>query len=978
MEPSSTTQDQQIQGDGSTFGEGGATLHAYSRPRRPESETLTYLRSLEPVIDKSITALLQQNSNQRGTIVNDAQKRYQEVEEEENEAEERSLLVQNLIDELTFKVASLAMDRHAAPTLEKVARLCTRKQLAHLLHGCLGYAACLASNRYSSHVLQTFLSLTGPMLEAELLGIGEEEDRDEGLDDKPPFSTGSEIDEAAPGEGISLADTATKLAEELRASWLSLIFDLCGTHSMRAFFCLLAGMPAVAEKRGRHAKHKHGIETAVAVGYQGIGAGPGDVRSKTQGETGNLHSTPLVMHRVPARLADILGEMVTELANMELRDLHQALCDPYASPALGLLVQAVARKESAVRQDFHLDTDGIFFKQLVAKALCFKDADRCAEVVYAMAGEIMSSRFLEAVLWHTAPTQVAARIFEACIRGRVMEFAEDSVANFVLQTWLQRTESPEHLKAALDELAPRVRRLVETRRAGVLWRLAGACLRLRHGQEEMVDAVVSGLGGAGGETKKEEGTNSSRLDMAVLALQTGLELDVGQGHREEGHGTEHDRRLHLNVPGARLFECLMRFPTSSGKHRGSGWIICRAVLELPPETLVAVATDNIGSRTLLDPLLGASSAGTELGAATIERRERSEGGGRTAENRGEKSKKRKTSDPHRDEINSSLADRLAQRLQGHYASLAAHPVGFHILTKCFSSSGLSLEWKKNVVQELIDAESRLAGGHFGRRALREVGVSLYRVNQAKWEEAQKEGERKKEVLDDLLDMLEHEAEVAGKGRGASQRNGKMHGATKNRKEDVEKTSKRRREDNTEQQQLEPDSQNHSVFDLLMGASKYMAKSKERRGPDEQAEGAARDSKSLEFVLEATKTPCKSDTNIAVPSESKSKRVHKKRQSESGRSEKQERATRRQGNLQHAKNESSAPSATKSLFKSSRQDGGLKKNHLANKTAVEKAQVILGNRAMMSRRELFSAVEGLEQEIKKEKHASDKQAGRRHV
>lgn len=54
------------------------------------------------------------------------------------------------------------MDRHAAPVMEKVARLCNRTQLASLLQGCLGYAYCLATNRYSSHVLQVGGTTTHP------------------------------------------------------------------------------------------------------------------------------------------------------------------------------------------------------------------------------------------------------------------------------------------------------------------------------------------------------------------------------------------------------------------------------------------------------------------------------------------------------------------------------------------------------------------------------------------------------------------------------------------------------------------------------------------------------------------------------------------------------------------------------------------------------------------------------------------------
>lgn len=159
-----------------------------ARPRRADTETLTYLRSLEPLIDQSVQAL-DEGQRQQGRGHGGGEDEQGAAEEAE---EDRALLVSNLIDELTYKVrkpakrtlllvisfnrahvagwltprrhapfryqctqvGSLAMDRHAAPVLEKLARLCTRKQLARLLKGCQGYAHCLASNRYSSHVLQ--------------------------------------------------------------------------------------------------------------------------------------------------------------------------------------------------------------------------------------------------------------------------------------------------------------------------------------------------------------------------------------------------------------------------------------------------------------------------------------------------------------------------------------------------------------------------------------------------------------------------------------------------------------------------------------------------------------------------------------------------------------------------------------------------------------------------------------------------------
>lgn len=172
-----------------------------ARPRRADAETLTYLRSLEPLIEQSVRALDERRQQQQGGRRGGGE---EEDGADAEATEDRALLVSNLIDELTYKVrtglvgllggyspsptaavhvyvfphrithtqapppdrdthkpnsrhtqvASLAMDRHAAPVLEKLARLCTRRQLARLLTGCQGYAHALASNRYSSHVLQ--------------------------------------------------------------------------------------------------------------------------------------------------------------------------------------------------------------------------------------------------------------------------------------------------------------------------------------------------------------------------------------------------------------------------------------------------------------------------------------------------------------------------------------------------------------------------------------------------------------------------------------------------------------------------------------------------------------------------------------------------------------------------------------------------------------------------------------------------------
>lgn len=86
--------------------EAGADGANSARPRRADAETLTYLRSLEPLIEQSVRAL---DERLRGQRQGPGRRGGGGGEEEgdgadEEAAEDRALLVSNLINELTYKV----------------------------------------------------------------------------------------------------------------------------------------------------------------------------------------------------------------------------------------------------------------------------------------------------------------------------------------------------------------------------------------------------------------------------------------------------------------------------------------------------------------------------------------------------------------------------------------------------------------------------------------------------------------------------------------------------------------------------------------------------------------------------------------------------------------------------------------------------------------------------------------------------------
>lgn len=669
-------------------------------------------------------------------------------------------------------------------------------------------------------------------------------------------------------------------------------------------------MPAIAERRGRHAKHQHAIETALPLPSSSNPHGASAASSSD-----SPHAVPLPMHAVPDEFAMLLESMLVELSRLELMAVHQALCDPHAGPALCLLVQAVARAEGGA--SLCLRAEGPLMQGLVQRALCWGKPERCAEVVYAMAGEALSSRFVEAVLWHTDPGAIADPLFPVALQGRLAEFAEHEVGNFVLQAWLQRTASPAHLKAALEELAPAMAGLVRKRRVGVLWRLAGAAARLGKHERRVVKALLAALA----PRDKAAGT----VVRVLLAPSSSAVPSGGgeDGRAEEGEQEppgplllrvrEEDGRLQLNVPGARLLDCLMRLPTAE-----LAAPFCAAIAALPAPSLVALAKDNVGSRTLFDPVLLFASAHGDGG----------EGAG-------------------------GLGDALFGKLKGHYAELAAHPVGFHVLTRAFASC-LALPRRRAVAEELLAAEARLAGAHFGRRALGAVGVSLFRANRGKWEEAMARGERKRQVLEELFGMVEG-SEGKGQGRGKGKGKGKEDG-----KHQQEKTT-------TTKVAADP------LMALLMGEAERGAAgaAPAAGGSKEGRKGEVVESGSLDFVLDALKAGGKKKKDKGGKqkkgegggaSEGEEERHHGRppkpssASSAPGKRERRESQRRREGKGKD-KGTPDARSSGGASYPEQRQAP-----RAGAETPKEKARRLLGKRAMMSRGELLSAVGELEREV----------------
>ena len=377
----------------------------WTHPRRAAKETISYLSQVEPIIDK----FAQDDHSYGGG------------DEDENEDEDvgREQMMDNILEELKHQTASIMEDRQGSVIAEKIVRRLTPLQLRVMLSRCRGYMLSLANNRYSSHVLQTLLSVAGPVIGAEVSGG----DDDTYLGDESNANK-QEVDR--------MQDVVLSLVSELSGTWAELLADVSGSHVGRGFLQVLGGLPILSEKRGRQSRHSHSIGTAVGTDRRGHGSsagGAGHPKSALEG-TNKGHSATTIdpealekwstpfKHLVPRSFEVALGGVTSELAALPAGELQALACGTFGCPTMVMLLRVhgnLAVDPACGRlPGLEQDSDAM---RLVRKTLEWEEEERSVQVVYAISGENTASHFLEAVLW-LSPKDFFQELYYRCFESK--------------------------------------------------------------------------------------------------------------------------------------------------------------------------------------------------------------------------------------------------------------------------------------------------------------------------------------------------------------------------------------------------------------------------------------------------------------------------------------------------------------------------------------------------------------------------------
>lgn len=249
------------------------------------------------------------------------------------------------------------------------------------------------------------------------------------------------------------------------------------------------------------------------------------------------------------------------------------------------------------------------------------------------------------------------------------------MSNFLIQVALQRVHDKTLAAAMVDAVGDHAAALLAGGRGGVLWRAAEACVRLNlkpQIQAKFVGAIGCAVeaGHSGqrhvppttGEGQKEHDTGGSvEVDVKTKPPPSSSDpftaarawVPALLGARLPGEGGLD--RLFLNVPGTRILQNVLQFHTPVAAP------VLKAVATLPEDLLAAVARDNLGSRCLLDPILG--DTGTEQ--------------------KGEKVKNKPAEGARRT---------ILRAFKGHLLAMACNRVAWHVLIKLFK--GVDMKEKR--------------------------------------------------------------------------------------------------------------------------------------------------------------------------------------------------------------------------------------------------------------------------------------------
>lgn len=812
----------------------------YQRPRRPNQDTISYLRSLPLNVAESN----QQVSHFLEILGSKGSK---EVDENSTEFPPVFFAAMMALIEVTNEVASLAADEQGSECLEVLAHICLphSETCARIMLTALqGYHVFLATHRFGSHVLQTVFQLVSTLNDdganrnnshqknkggVKMNAHGHDESMDLGLHAEAPALT------EQPQQLASLTDLIMEAVEEILPFTSLLAVHVCGSHVLRSLLCVLGGVQLLQpnhfhsdqanpsnstwERRGKlkNKKKKKKLED------ESTSSHPSAIMVYP---TKSLQSSnPLLFQDALAKLTHAL---ITSDEDKKKRGrnnpkeskesiapghLQQLACHPSAGPLLVVLLRVLTYSDDTVRCEW-LDKLTLTSEQLqqqnqqrrlglrrveptfqlqsaahelVRRLLCVVDEKSSTDgakqpyapdVIYGLAGEARGSHVLETIMCLSHDSVYASLLEWGAFTdpSALREYLDHAVSNFCIVTLLSTIRSAEQAGQMLKALDKII--------------ASGFIVDPYKKRRAVLWRAVEM------SAKFRVGQDSllKAIRLGFISLDGGSsdatkEVSQGDGDEEAtaiNTQTETSKKKRRKASAIQLQDCVRPLLGLSGKERrDADTDDGEAPVPSATSSNSKIQLDVLGTRTVYHMLRFAPRLSIDVVDGILQKIPRDEleliakdGLGSCCIMDGilDLASSSASNDTS---VFSGALKQLLKKFQGRWVELAIDRVGHHSVIKLFQALE-RFEDKEVLAAELVKSRSKLKGNAMGRKVMEVCLLQEYVDSSEGWKQAlakkRKREEFLHEILQDVIEKNDEDDVVVKEGR-KRQRSKKNKGET---------------------------------------------------------------------------------------------------------------------------------------------------------------------------------------------------------
>lgn len=336
--------------------------------------------------------------------------------------EERSLFIDSIFQEAKGKELKLVTNHICSKLMERLILDSTVRQIYQLFNAFNGKFYDLSRQKYSSHVIETFLVKVAALIEKEILAGGLDLDDDDEEDEES-------------GGWVSMENMFLFIIGDFKPNLKKMIKDTYASHVLRMALLVMTGkeLPSSTESNSiLRSKKSKNIRKSFEI------KDSDDYKKKFQ---------------VPASFKPELKELLNVfLDNETTESLRELAIDSIASPVVQVLIQLegiVDRDRTIWKTIFNGDNESLDEKERAKEG---------AFVEYLLSNNI-GSHFLQNAV-ENQKTKIVERIYNSYMKDRIVKLAKrETTGMYVVETMMEKLKSKQQLEI-LDNLVPQLNELI--------------------------------------------------------------------------------------------------------------------------------------------------------------------------------------------------------------------------------------------------------------------------------------------------------------------------------------------------------------------------------------------------------------------------------------------------------------------------------------------------------------------------------------